>query len=77
MQPEESLDSQISAALADDPRTTHAVIDVACVGGQVTLAGAVTLSHLRAEWIFCDMYSTTRPARRRHTTKATSAGPAW
>jgi osmotically-inducible protein OsmY len=48
MQTEESLDSQISSALAQDPRTAHAVIDVACVGGQVTLCGAVRTSDEKA-----------------------------
>jgi osmotically-inducible protein OsmY len=48
MQPEESLDSQISAALAQDPRTAHAVVDVACVGGQVTLAGTVRTAEEKA-----------------------------
>jgi osmotically-inducible protein OsmY len=48
MQSEQPLDSQISAALAQDSRTAHAVIDVACVGGQVTLAGAVRSAEEKA-----------------------------
>lgn len=38
----ESVPSAISRALDQDSRTTHAVIDVACFGGQVTLSGEVS-----------------------------------
>jgi osmotically-inducible protein OsmY len=38
---EESLDAQVTKALAHDQRTAKAAIDVACVGGRITLTGTV------------------------------------
>ena len=38
---DEPLDVQITNALARDPRTARAVIDVASFGGRVTLTGTV------------------------------------
>ena len=38
---QEPVDRQISLALDRDPRTAQAIIDVACIGSEVTLSGQV------------------------------------
>jgi osmotically-inducible protein OsmY len=48
MQTQQPLESSITEALDHDPRTTHAVIDVSCVGGQVTLCGEVRTAEEKA-----------------------------
>jgi osmotically-inducible protein OsmY len=49
MQPADMpLDVQITKALAQDPRTAKAVIDVAYLGGRVTLLGTVGSSATKA-----------------------------